>query len=127
GEEYIWLNYAHLMLNLPIAKIKGRWTVSRRISKLRQLGLIETIKTKDNTIYYTFTDRLIDICFARTKDRKRIKAYNEENITNDRPVAPVAKDPIAVIAKDPVAIDATAQYITKNTILNKDYNIKQIL
>ncbi|MCX8014991.1 MAG: hypothetical protein N2748_03130, partial [candidate division WOR-3 bacterium] len=47
GEEYIWLNYAHLMLNLPIAKIKGRWTVSRRISKLRQLGLIETIKTKD--------------------------------------------------------------------------------
>lgn len=63
NEEYIWLNYNHLIASLPFAYFKSKAPVSKRIMKLKNLGLINTYQAKDNTLYYTFTDRLIDILF----------------------------------------------------------------
>lgn len=147
GGEYIWLNYQHLINSLPLLQIKGTWTVSRRVSKLRKLGLIKTVKDKDNTLYYTFTDKLIDICFAKESDLKRVR-NNASGCLCERPegarqshsfavskiasAAPrndnnvlIATDPIAINATDPIAPSATAQYKTKISIINKDYNNKE--
>jgi len=143
GNEYIWLNYNHLIASLPLLKFKGTWTVSRRINKLRQLGLIKTYKAKDNTLYYTFTDKLIDICFAKQSDIERLRKANatclcegvkrpkqsptntnvkigdcHADARNDRNATP----PITSIATDPIAPSATAQYKTKNTIYDKVNN-----
>lgn len=74
NEEYIWLNYNHLIISLPLNKFKSKSALSQRIDKLRRLGLIKTVRAKDNTLYYTFTDKLIDICFARQTDLNRIEA-----------------------------------------------------
>jgi hypothetical protein len=96
-EEYIWLNYNHLIVSLPLIKFKSKSALSQRINKLRQLGLIKTCQDKDNTLYFTFTDKLIDICFARQTDLNRIKAQNSTY---------------------PVKSSLTAQYKTKISIIN---------
>ncbi len=73
NEEYVWLNYNHLIANLPFAKFQGKWTVSRRIAKLRNLGLLKTYRAKDNTLYVAFTDKLIDICWAKRTDIEKLR------------------------------------------------------
>jgi hypothetical protein len=65
GDEYIWLNYNHLIDSLPFAYFKSKASVSRRIMKLRNLGLIETYQASDRTLYYTFTDKMIDLLFSK--------------------------------------------------------------
>ncbi len=125
GEEYIWLNYKHLMSSMPLLKFNGAWTISRRINKLRKLGLIKTVRTKDNTLYYTFTDKLIDVCFAKKSDIEKLRKQNGKSdgssvkttgflVQNGTdPIAPNATDPVASSATAPIAPSATAQYITK--------------
>jgi len=73
NEKYVWLNYNHLIANLPFCKFQGKWTVSRRIAKLRYLGLIKTYRAKDNTLYVAFTDKLIDICWAKRTDIEKMR------------------------------------------------------
>jgi len=109
GEEYIWLNYNHLIVSLPLIKFKSKSALSQRINKLRQLGLIKTCQDKDNTLYYAFTDKLIDICFARQSDVNRIKAQNSSY-------------PVKPSLTPPVKSSLTAQYKTKYSILNKGNN-----
>ncbi len=63
--EYIWLNYRHLIASLPFANFKGKSAVSKRIAKLRKLDLIKTYQAKDNSLYYTLTDKMIDLLFTK--------------------------------------------------------------
>ena len=120
NEEYTRLNYNHLIASLPCIKLNSKSAISKRISRLERLGLIKTLRAKDNTLYYTFTDKLIDICFARKKDIERLKRANP-NIS-DTPSYPQLTDPVLRRETDPVLLKRTAQYNTKNTIINKDYN-----
>ncbi|MEO0091265.1 MAG: hypothetical protein ABIK61_00940 [candidate division WOR-3 bacterium] len=105
GEEYIWLNYKHLMSSMPLIHLPDKRTLWRRISKLRRLGLIKTLKTKDNTLYYTFTDRLVDICFSKKSHIKRLK--------DKGPVSNMDTGPVSIMDTGGVSNMDTAQYITK--------------
>jgi 23S rRNA maturation mini-RNase III len=118
GEEYIWLNYNHLINSLPLANFKTKQSASYRINKLRDLGLIKTVKNVDNTLYYTFTDKLIDICFCKSSDIARLRAKNPD------PVKTTEKDPVRIAITGGVRTGITAQYKTKISILNKDTNKK---
>lgn len=73
NEEYIWLNYRHLLLNMPCLKIVSKSAISKRIRHLQELGLIKTIQATDNSLYYTITDKMIDYFFNRRKDLERVK------------------------------------------------------
>lgn len=78
NEEYIWLNYRHLLKSLPCLKVISKSTISRRIQHLVALGLIKTIQTVDNSLYYTITDKMIDYFFDRQKDWERIKRCQKQ-------------------------------------------------
>jgi hypothetical protein len=132
GNEYIWLNYNHLINSLPLANLKYKAKLAHRINKLRDLGLIKTVKNVDNTLYYTFTDKLIDICFAKPSDIERLRKNvgqgfslaNKESKPKGLPYKtenPVqnATPPITNSVTPPVTKSVTAQYKTKNTIYNK--------
>jgi hypothetical protein len=110
NEEYIWLNYNHLIASLPLSKLRYKPKVTVRINKLRTLGLIKTVKNVDNTLYYTFTDRLIDIIFAKQSDINKLRKVSDNSITDN--------------ATPPVTKTVTAQYKTKISIINKDTNKK---
>lgn len=114
NEEYIWLNYKHLLVNMPLLNINSKSAITKRINRLKNLGLIKTIQNKDNTLYYTFTDRLIDIIFTKKSDLEKAK--------NSAPVHSNITDPVHFGQTDPVLRGDTAQYKTKITILNKDNN-----
>jgi DNA-binding Lrp family transcriptional regulator len=115
NEEYIWINYNHLLASLPIVQFKSKPALSYRLTKLRKLGLIKTCRTKNNSLYYTMTDKLIDVCFARQSDLKRLQeSGNTDN--------PILTPPVKAILTPPVKPILTAQYNTKNIIINKDNN-----
>jgi len=73
NNEYIWLNYNHLIASLPFAYLKTKTPVSKRIMKLKNLGLINTYQAKDRTLYYTFTDKMIDLLFYTKTPFKPLK------------------------------------------------------
>jgi hypothetical protein len=81
GNEYIWLNYNHLIASLPFAYFKSKASVSRRVLKLKSLGLINTYQAKDNTLYYTFTDKMIDLLFYIKTPFKPIKNSHRDTET----------------------------------------------
>ncbi|MCX8015078.1 MAG: hypothetical protein N2748_03585, partial [candidate division WOR-3 bacterium] len=120
GEEYIWLNYKHLISSLPLVHLPDKRTLWRRISKLRRLGLIKTLKAQDNTLYYTFTERLIDICFTKKSDIERLKA--------NRPVSNKATGPVSIMDTGAVSnMDTggvsnmdTAQLVTKYQLVTNN-------
>jgi hypothetical protein len=146
NEEYIWLNYNHLIVSLPLLHIKTKASVSYRIGKLKKLGLIKTCRSQDNTLYYTFTDQLIDIVFSRPADIERARKSNR--VCHSDPKRCAGEESLARLKRDPslttfiqddnntsnltdpvrttitggVRTGITAQYKTKISIINKDKN-----
>jgi hypothetical protein len=120
NEEYIWLNYNHLIYHMPCLKLNCKSSVSVRIRKLEKLGLIKTIQAPDNTLYYTFTDKMIDICFCRKKDMQRLKSASVNSGSHKS--YPHFSRPVRLTRTAPVRTGRTAQYNTKISIKNKDNN-----
>lgn len=65
GEEYFWVNFNHLIEEIPILGIREKSRLSERFKKLRTLGLIKSFQYKDNTLYV----RLLcgDMFFAKKR------------------------------------------------------------
>lgn len=84
GNEYIWLNYNHLIDSLPFAYLTTKAAVSKRIANLKSVGLIDTFKAPDNSLYYTFTDKMIDLCYYKkfTTETQRKRATQRRKISH---------------------------------------------
>ncbi len=61
NKRYLWIRYSRLISANPFLSIKSKSGVSKRINKLKKLGLIESYKAPDNSIYIRPTQILIDI------------------------------------------------------------------
>lgn len=71
-ETYVRINYNRLMEELPFIKIHNKNVLSARFKKLKKLNLIKTWQDKDSTLYFTFTERGIDLTFKEGKVWKQI-------------------------------------------------------
>jgi len=76
GTNYIWINYNFLIESLPLIQIKDKDAISKRIKKLKNLGLIDTFQTKDNTLYFILTPYCIEIIGLKITDPQ--KSENKE-------------------------------------------------
>jgi hypothetical protein len=63
-EEYTRINYAHLIEEMPVLRIREKDTISARIRKIRTQDLIKTFQAKDNTLYVRQTKRCYDLFFS---------------------------------------------------------------
>jgi hypothetical protein len=63
-QEYTRINYAHLIEEMPILRIREKDTISARINKLRVHDLIKTFQSKDNTLYVRQTQKCYEIFFS---------------------------------------------------------------
>jgi len=71
NNHYVWVNYNHLIQEMPMLGIKDKHAISHRLKKLKNLNLIKTFCTKDNTLYFILTPFCIDIIgFKSTKTKK---------------------------------------------------------
>jgi hypothetical protein len=61
GCNYVWVNYNHLIQELPIIGIKDRDALTKRFKKLKQLGLIKTFKDSQNNLYFILTPKCIEV------------------------------------------------------------------
>jgi hypothetical protein len=59
--QFVWINYNHLIQEMPLIKIRTKSHISERIKKLRDLGLIETYLTKDKSLYFNLTPYCLQV------------------------------------------------------------------
>ena len=65
GKEYIWINYNHLLEQMPLLGFKDKHSIGDRIKKFKLLSLIETFQSKDNTLYFRFTHNVENLFFDK--------------------------------------------------------------
>jgi DNA-binding MarR family transcriptional regulator len=64
---YTWLNYQHLIKSLPLLGIKTKSAITKRLKKLKKLGLIYVYQLKSKEIYVSLTELTKSIleCFLQ--------------------------------------------------------------
>ena len=70
---YVWLNYKHLIKEMPLLKISGKVALSRRFAKLKSLNLIDTVQDNDNSLYFVLTSFCIEIIGFKKSEIQEIK------------------------------------------------------
>lgn len=60
GDEFTWVNYASIVKELPILKIKSLSVITKRVEIFKKLGLIKTLRKTNSDgspmIYFRFTE-----------------------------------------------------------------------
>lgn len=82
NEIYTRINYAYMLVEMPLLGIKGKDTVSKRIQKIRNYNLIKTFQAPDNSLFITLTSlgnslfkpprkktKKKQLCYRKKKDR----------------------------------------------------------
>jgi len=67
SRKYVWINYKHLMKELPIIKIKSKSAISSRIARIEKSGFIKTRQeygTKGR-LYVLLTEKIKDLFFSK--------------------------------------------------------------
>jgi hypothetical protein len=63
--DHIWLNYSKLMDEMPMLGIRTKAGVSKRLGRLRDLGLLSSMQTDDNRLYVKVTDLYLGVVAFR--------------------------------------------------------------
>ena len=63
-DGHVWTNTKHLMNEMPLCKLNSKQAVSRRIKKLKDLGLITACYDDENKLYTKITKRCFEITVA---------------------------------------------------------------
>lgn len=72
GKLYTWINYQHLIDELPMLRIKGKSTISRMMNRLRGFGLVE-LEYEDQSVYVRLTD------LGRRLFKREVQAENRSS------------------------------------------------
>jgi hypothetical protein len=59
-DDHVWINYRYLVEQMPLLKLSCKQAVSKRVIKLRDLGLITTVTDQDSRVYLKVTQLYID-------------------------------------------------------------------
>jgi hypothetical protein len=77
GDKYVLINYNYLIKANPLLPTRFKSAISKRIKKLRELGLIITLQAPENTLYVKPTQLLTDIFNYRVESAKKREAYSD--------------------------------------------------
>lgn len=82
SERYTWISYAQLLRELPILKIKTKGAISRRVSKIEDMGFIKTArepgKPRTGRLFVKLTTKIKELFFERV-DLKQPKGLPQNN------------------------------------------------
>ncbi|MHA1329804.1 MAG: hypothetical protein ACTSR2_01885, partial [Candidatus Hodarchaeales archaeon] len=62
--RYTWINYNHLIREMPLLKIKQKASISTRIKKLSKVGFIKTFQAKNREMYIRLTEKIKELHFG---------------------------------------------------------------
>jgi hypothetical protein len=69
-KEYVLISYNFIIKNMPLLHIENKMYLIRRFKKLRNLGLVETIRGKDRYQYFRLTSYLQSIYINQIESQK---------------------------------------------------------
>lgn len=84
GELFVWINYSHIMEEMPMLGISTKNPLTDRFKKLKKLSLIKTVKIEDNTIYARLTENCMDVFSYREDAVKDAQNTPPINPNSDR-------------------------------------------
>lgn len=97
GKRLIRINFKHLLESLPILhyfKIHSKPPITRKLQKLEKLGLIETFKAKDNTLFARLTEKAWECYQTRLSEQIEDETSPPVSFREKRPVSHIDKYPI---------------------------------
>jgi len=65
--RYTWINFNHLIDEMPLLKIKDKAAISRRIKKLEKIGFIKVFRAPDRSCYVRLTEKIKELDFDGRK------------------------------------------------------------
>jgi len=130
GCNYVWVNYNHLIQELPIIGIKDKDALTKRFKKLKQLGLIKTFKDSQNNLYFILTPKCIEVIGFKLS----LSYQNRTPILPSSDTYPTVigqglsyRDRTAQIYNQSSKLPETKQLLSSNKVTNnKDANFKNI-
>lgn len=83
-DEYLWtwVNYSHLINEMPYLHIKSRGTVSKTIKKLKDVGFVDSIRKTGNKVYIRLLDKADDLVFSK---EKQLFPTEKQNFPTEKP------------------------------------------
>ncbi|WP_427501361.1 hypothetical protein ACQE3E_06570 [Methylomonas sp. MED-D] len=67
-EDHVWLNYAHLIDEMPMLGLRLKSAISNRVKKLVGLGLLTVRRAEDRRLFARTTDFYLDVVKFRPGD-----------------------------------------------------------
>lgn len=91
---WTWVNYGHLMADMPLLRIKSGGAISKRVQALQAAGFIDSMKGKGFRLYVRMLP-LIDSAFTETKASVRTgesqlspRRKNQDTSNQDTSISP---------------------------------------
>lgn len=67
--RYTWINFNHLIKEMPLLGIKNKASISERVSKIVKRGFIKTFQAPDGSLYIRLLPKIKEIEFGGTVRR----------------------------------------------------------
>ena len=101
GKIFVWVNYQHLINEMPLLGINSKRAIVNRIKRLRDFGLIETYLAKEegNKLYVRLTKKAIEILFTKVtepieeEEKEETEPPGESDVTGEAPLVNEMKHP----------------------------------
>lgn len=61
--QYTWINYNHLIKEMPMLGIRSKEPITRRIKKIEKAGFIKTFRAPDMSLYIRLTPKIKELYF----------------------------------------------------------------
>ena len=78
--DHVWLNYQHLIAEMPMLGLRIKSAVSNRVKKLVGLGLLSITHGEDNRVFAKTTDFYIDVVKFRPGDSLACGVHENEQV-----------------------------------------------
>lgn len=122
-EEFIWIDYGTLLKELPLLGIKSKSVLSRRITKLCELGLLDAELKGRSRIYLRPTDLAIGVMEYREVEQSFSSQRKDKHNTSDKPALSESNGkPLNVAKIEPVVASAQTSSIKEKS--KKEQNKK---
>ena len=88
GFVWTWVDYSHLLKEVPILKINSRSSISRTVKNLKEAGFIENTKENGRKLYFRLLEKVDnlyykkDVCSSNETDRSSNETDCSSNETN---------------------------------------------
>lgn len=124
GEKYVWINYRYLINANPLLPIKSKSAISKRLKKLKNLGLIDTYQAPENSIYIKPSQLLKEIFNYYVEHEKNHSTDDPAHIPNQSKEAttPVSPETTGCFPQSAQPVSPRVHSTISNKISNKINN-----